>query len=125
MIVGEYIDNNGVEKNIYSIINDFPRGRSIFLKIHDYCNLLEKEMMWPQEIEFNVEDDRVELSRNRDIESMSSIAKVRIINEFMIKEWMRKSDIPKRVSREEIKGLQNDFNDQPEKQIIEKISKCI
>lgn len=124
ILVGEYTDENGVNQNLYSIIYNCFRGRSIFLKIQDYCNILEKESMWPQEIDFLITNDRVELIGNKDLE-MSPIAKMNIINEFMVKEIMRKQDISKRISKGDILELEEIFNGLPEYKIVQKIKKCI
>lgn len=125
MLVGEYTDENGNNQNIYSIINNYPRGKSVFLKILDYCNLLEKDNMWPQELDFLIEEDRVSLFNSKDLE-MCPTAKMQIINEFMVKEKMRKQDISKHISVREVLELETIYqNHLPELLLVQKIKKCI
>ena len=122
MPVGQVIKADGKTENLYYIPNDYPRGRSLFIKILEASRALEKEYRWPQEVDFIVKEDYIYICNSKDIE-FNSEAKIILIDEFMKNGRMFRDEIKTRISKEEINYLYKakdcDIN------LIKKIEACL
>lgn len=124
MLVGSYNTVDTQAHNIYSIVNDYPRGRSIFLRILDSVRLLENEFRWPQELDFFIKEDNIYFNNCKDMVFTPSV-KMYIIDEFMKKQRMKGQDIPLRIDKQELNDLCYLYAGKSEMQILQKIKRYL